>query len=552
MENSNNENRSSADNGEYRNLATNTVFSFLLNYSSLFFTFVYAFLMARLFRFQDDIWGFLIIATSYIMIIVTISSLLPPGLNFALNYYIPHYLVLNEKSKIKSLIKNSIIIKLIFLVPVFVVSILVFNLFGVIFQISLEDKVSLLYILSPLIFINSLNYVLNAINRGFSRFNYNLLFLLVKNAIHIIPLLLFFLLRFYIQVELVAIIILISGLVPFILNSLFIFFLIYRIKPSKSEPESFKSDLSKIIKYGSFFGLTDLIDRLWKDAQLQGIGFLKSSDIVTGYNISFNYQKIGEYSVASFHFPLLTSLTTLNAKQNYEQASLVFRIAYKMTLFLLLLISGILFFSVEFTIDLVFLEDRLIYSNFLKLIVIASIFMVLGLYLQTYLNAQHKVKISLILKIIYTVYSIPLFFIGLIYFGVEGAIIYGLIIGNIISMVIQIYATYRFTNIKLNIKKIIVQYSTFFTSLIITMLLKEYIFKDASLILLDRIGLSLIKNLDILSIFSFLLLFLLMNVLLKTVTSSDITYFESYFKKDRFFDKIIIKILSFLKKLTRN
>ena len=508
--------------------------------------------MARLFRFQDDIWGFLIIATSFIMIIVTISSLLPPGLNFALNYYIPHYLVLKEKSKIKSLIKNSIIIKLIFLVPVFIISLLFFILFGEIFQISLEDRVSLLYIMSPLIFINSLNYILDAINRGFSRFNYNLFFLIVKNAIHIIPLLLYFLLRKNIQIEMVALIILISGLVPFILNSLFIFIMIYRIEPSGNEPDSFKSDLSKTFKYGSFIGLTDLIDRLWKEAQIQGIGFFKSSDIVMGYNISFNYQKISDYSTTSFNFPLLTSLTTLNAQQNYEQASLVYRIAYKMTLFLLLIISGILFFSVEFTIDFVFLEDRLIYSNLLKLIVIASIFKVLGLYLQTYLNAQHKVKISLTLKIIYMIFTIPLFFIGLIYLGVEGAIIYGLIIGNIISIVIQIYATYRFANIKLNIKKIIVQYLTFFTSLVITMLLKEYIFKDASLILLDRIGLSLIKNFDLLSIISFILLFLLMNVLLKTVTSSDIIYFESYFQKDRFFDKIIKKILGFLKKFTRN
>ena len=549
MEN-NSKNKLPSDNQEYRNLASNTVFSFLLNYSSLFFTFIYSFLMARLF--QDDIWGFLIIATSFIMIIVTISSLLPPGLSFALNYYIPHYLVLKEKSKIKSLIKNSIIIKIIFLVPVFMVSILVFILFGVIFQVSLEDKVSLLYIMSPLIFINSLNYILDAINRGFSRFNYNLLFLIVKNAIHIIPLLLFFILRINVQIEIAALIILISGLVPFILNSIFVFFMIYRIEPSGNEPDSFKSDLSKTFKYGGFFGLTDLIDRLWKEAQVIGIGFLKSPEVVTGYNISFNYQKISEYSITSFHFPLLTSLTTLNTQKNYEQASLVYRIAYKMTLFLLLIISGILFFSVEFTIDFVFLEERLIYSNLLKLIVIASIFKVLGLYLQTYLNAQHKVKISLILKVTYMAFNIPLFFIGLIYLGVEGAIIYGLILGNIISMVIQIFATYRFAHIKLNISKIIIQYFTFFASMVITMLLKEYIFKDASLTLLDRIGLSLIKNFDILSIISFLLLFLLMNVILKTVTSSDIIYFESYFQKDRFFDKIITRILSFLKKFTRN
>ncbi len=187
-----------------------------------------------------------------------------------------------------------------------------------------------------------------------------------------------------------------------------------------------------------------------------------------------------------------------------------------------------------------------------KLIVLASIFKILGLYLQTYLNAQHKVKISLLLKVIYMIITIPLFFIGLIYYGVEGAIIYGLIIGNVISIVIQIYATYGVANIKLKIKKIIIQYVTFFSSLVITMLLREIVYKDISLSLLDYAGLSLFKNFDFLSIFTFLLLFLLMNVILKTVTSSDIIYFESYFNKDRFFDKIMIKILKLLKKFTRN
>ena len=136
----NTNNQLNNDNQEYRKLASNTVFSFLLNYSSLFFTFIYSFLMARLFRFQDDIWGFLIIATSYIMIIVTITSLLPPGLNFALNYYIPRYRVLNEKSKIKSMIKNSIIIKSVFLIPFFMLNIFIFMLFEDFFGFSALRK----------------------------------------------------------------------------------------------------------------------------------------------------------------------------------------------------------------------------------------------------------------------------------------------------------------------------------------------------------------------------------------------------------------------------
>jgi hypothetical protein len=309
------------------------------------------------------------------------------------------------------------------------------------------------------------------------------------------------------------------------------------MKSNGSETESFKNALSKTFKYGSFLGLTDLIDRLWKEAQLQGIGFFKSPNAVTGYNISLNYQKISDYSITSFQFPLLTSLTTLNTQENYEQASFVYRIAYKITLFLLLIISGILFFSVEFILDFLFLEDRLIYSNYLRLIVLASIFKILAIFLQSHLNAQRKVKLSLILRIFYTSISIPLFFFGLFFFytsisiplfffglflyGIEGAIIYGLILGNLLSMTIQIYATYRFGKVNLNIKKILSQYLTFFIPLGITIILKELLFKHITLDFTQFFGLSLLKNLDLLSTISFLLFFLAMNIILKTVTSSD-------------------------------
>jgi len=550
MEHNNTKNPLARDNAEYRNLATNSFFSFLFNYSSLFFTFIYSFLLARLFT--DVVWGFLILATSYITVIVIITSLLPSGLKFALNYYIPRYLALNEKSKIKSLIRNSIIIKLLLLIPVLIISILIFMIFGDIFEITLKDKVSLLFLLSPMIFINSLNYILNAINRGFSKFNYSFIFLLLKNAIHIIPLLIYYIFDINITIETVAFIILISAGIPFILNSLFIFIMIYSIKSPKTETDSFRKDLSKAFKYGRLIGLTDLLERLSGEAQIQGIGFFESSDMVTGFKISHNYQRLSEYSKVSFQSPLLTSFTTLNTKDNYAQARIIYRTIYKITLFLLLIISGILFFSVEFTLDVVFLEDRLIYSNLLRLIVIASIFRILDLFLQTYLNAQRKVKISLILKVIYISFSLPLFFFGLIYFGVEGAIFFGLILGNIISFFIQIFTSYKFGNITLNIKKISILYFTFFISLAITILLKTYLLKDASFMFIQNSGFSLFKNLDFLSIGTFLILFILLNLILKTVSSSDIKNFKSILKEERFFDKIMLKVLNILQKFTRD
>ncbi len=546
MENSDNENSSSKGKTEYRNLATNTLFSFMFNYSSLFFTFIYSFLLARLF--VDVIWGYLILATSYIMIVVIITSLLPPGLNFTLNYYIPRYFALNEKSKIKFLIRNTVIIKLTFLIPIFIVSVLAFLLFA---NFLADTLVSLFFILSPCILVNSLNYIVEAINRGFNKFNYNLLFLIVKNIIHIIPLVIFFASRIEIEIEIAAWIVLFSTLIPFALNSIFVFIMVNRIKSTGSKPDSFKEDVSKTFKYGGYMGFSDLIERLWKEGQLQGIGFIISPDVVTGFNISRNYQKLNDYVISSFSFPLLTSFTTLNTKESYEQIETIYRITYKVTLFLLLIISGILFFSVEFVLDFVFLEDRLIYSNFLRLIVLASIFKILATFVQSHLNAQHKVKLTLFLRIIYTSFSIPLFFIGLFFFGVEGAIIYGLIIGNILSMIIQIYATYKFGQIKLSIKKIAIQYITFFIPLSITIVLKELIFNAATEGFIQFLGLSLFKNFDCLSIFTFLILFILMNSLLRAVTSSDISYFQSLLDENRFFDKIMLKSLNFTKKFTR-
>ena len=148
-------------------------------------------------------------------------------------------------------------------------------------------------------------------------------------------------------------------------------------------------------------------------------------------------------------------------------------------------------------------------------------------------------------------YTIPLFFIGLIYFGVEGAIILGLIIGNIISLIIQIFSSKKFGNVEVNIKRIVVQYITFFIPLGITIILEQLIFKEASYSFIQDIGLSLFRNLDFLSILTFLVLFILMNLVLKTVTRKDINNFETLLNKDRFLDRVLIKTLNILKKVTR-
>ena len=549
MEKANSGNNELGNKLEYRNLATNTFYSFLMNYGSHFFTLLYSFLLARLIT--DENWDFLILALSYVTIIVLITNFLPPGSNYALNYYIPRYLALNKKAKIKSLIKNGILAKLMFLLPIFIISILIFHFFGDIFAINLKEKISLFYILSPLIIFNSLQFSLNAINRGLNQYKYIFIFIMIREFLYIIPLLYFFILQINIEIELIAIFNLISVTVPFFLNLGFVLIVYSKIKTIGDKGGSFKEDFQKTFKYGSYLGYSNLIDRFWKEAQFQGIGIFESEGAVTGYNIAWNYKDIAAYTVNSFNFPLLTSFSSLNTKEEIEKVSIIYKIANKITLFLLLIISGVLFFCVDFVIDFVFLPSRLIYGNFLRLLVLASIFKFLDAYVQTLLGSQNKSKITLLLKVIYMSYSIPLFFIGLIYFGVEGAIILGLIMGNIISLIIQIIATYKIADIKLNVKKIVFQYLTFFVPLGITLILEEMILKDASFKIIQNLGLLLFSNFDFLSVGVFLILFILINLILKTVSSTDITYFETLFDKNRFFGKIMHKGLNLLKRITR-
>ena len=153
-------------------------------------------------------------------------------------------------------------------------------------------------------------------------------------------------------------------------------------------------------------------------------------------------------------------------------------------------------------------------------------------------------------------FIIPLFFIGLIFFKgirVEVAIILGLIIGNLISLIIQILATRRFGNIKLNIKRIVFQYLTFFIPLGITLMLESVIFKKLSSNIIQNLNLSLFINFDFLSIGSFILLFISMNLILKTITTNDIQQFESFFvNKEKTMNKYILKIFNLLKKITRD
>ena len=139
---------------EVLTLARNSLYSFLNSYGTFIFSIITFIFMARLI--SDVEWGYLILANTYILIILLILSFLPPGLGPSLNYYFPRYLVQNDFSQLKSHIKYVIYIKVVFIIPVFFISIMIFVFFTDIFTITLHNHTNLLLLLSPIIIITGL------------------------------------------------------------------------------------------------------------------------------------------------------------------------------------------------------------------------------------------------------------------------------------------------------------------------------------------------------------------------------------------------------------
>jgi len=87
---------------EYKNLARNSIFSFLNSYSLHIIALGSSLQLARIISMET--WGFLILATSFIGILSIIVSLIPLGLEFSLNY--SRYNAKNKMSKFKSFYDN--------------------------------------------------------------------------------------------------------------------------------------------------------------------------------------------------------------------------------------------------------------------------------------------------------------------------------------------------------------------------------------------------------------------------------------------------------------
>ena len=341
---------------QYKTLAKNTFFSIFNRYGTYIFSLITSFLLARMI--SKEIWGFLIIATSLIGIFTLIISFIPPGMLYSLHYYIPHYRAQNKMKIVRSFILKTFYIKIIVVMCVYIISLCLFLFFTNIFAINLKNYVILLYILSPVIIINGLQSFQNAVLMGFNLFKTVFILFLIQYIVNISPLLLYFLVFRTIDITVVAFINLFSSLIPFLVST---FIVILKIKKINVTPENglnFKEVFEKVFKYGSFLSIQTLVSGMWAQSEIQIIGLFESPEMVTGFSISRHYSSVNGLFLSSLSYPLQYTLSSLDYKENFSKIVKIYKVVFNFSLFFLALMTGILFFFVDFFFSF-FMEIRI-------------------------------------------------------------------------------------------------------------------------------------------------------------------------------------------------
>jgi len=531
---------------EYKILAKNSIFSMIHVYSSFFFSLITSFIIARLI--SPDIWSYLILSLSYITIFSLILTFLPPSLDQTFNYYIPKYRALKQFNALKSFVQNSFLLRSIFVLLVFIISLVIFIFLSDLFKINLENYYHILLILSPILIINGLGKILIAVERTFNMFNVVLYLLIVRYILNIGGFI--FMLLFFktIQLSTIAFVYLISDLVPFLINCLIIMLLFkYKIRKSEEKRISFKTSFKYLYSYGSHLSVKGFIDGLVRELRVQVIRFFEKPDFVTGYHIAFNYKSVSGQIIQSMPDPLTISFSELHTKQKYKEIKKIINTLMVFLIFVILFTSGILIYLADFFIFVVYGESYLRFSLLFKLAIISTIFNVINIFFHSLLKATNKVKYVIPISLLTTSITFFPYLIGLIFFGIHTAVL-GIFIGAIINFFIFVYFTFKLFKIKVNLKKILLQYGIFFTSLGIALLLEILILKDINTLILETIYLSYFKNFQFLSLFLFLIIFLFLNIIFKIFTVSDIELVEAFFSKKTFINKIIGKGTKLLKK----
>lgn len=548
MNDSENNNRGIKLDPQYKTLAKNALFSIFLSYGTFIFTLLTSFLLARMISREE--WAILILATSIVGIFSIIVNFIPPGVIFSMNFYIPRYRAKNKQLKLRNFILKAFYMRIIIAFVVFFIAIIIFCLFGSLYNVFLNNHITLLYILAPLIIIQNLDVFFMTFLIGFNLFKTNFIFFLVKTMIKICPLIVFFFLFRTIDIEAIALINLISLTIPVIFELLIFIKKIPKVKSKEVYGLKFKEFIKKVMGYGSFLRIENFVNSIWGEVQTVAIGTFESSRWVTGNSISKNYANTSSRFLGSLTNPLIYSLSSLDYKENYDKIISMFRIIFKYTSYVFLFIIGILFFLSDFFLNFIYGNDYLEFSSLLKLMQVSMVISIYPMLFGLLLRTTNKIRLIAILSSIFLPLHILSVFIGLINFGIYG-MYFAIIFINIILLICEFILTVKLLKVNLDLSKIIIQYLSFFIALFISVILGNLIFDDLSYQFWVNSNLPIFKHLNLVNILIFIIILFSLNITFKTLTKSDLEYIEMLFTKDTITHKYINKFLRLLKRFLR-
>lgn len=545
----NNETTDSSVQREILTLARNSLYSFLNSYGTFIFSIITFFFMARLI--SDVEWGYLILANTYILIILLILSFLPPGLGPSLNYYFPRYLVQNDFSQLKSHIKYVIYIKVVFIIPVFFISIMIFVFFTDIFTITLQNHTNLLLLLSPIIIITGLDSILIFINKGLNLFKTVFILLIVRYVFNISALMICIFVLNTVELEVIALINVLSLLLPFLLNCLVVLIKYIRIKDGSQKQFSIKAHLRNTIRYGTNIKFGQFFSEIWAQIQPLSIGTFSTPNFVTGFTIARNYSLFSSSMTISFVSPLTISFSRLNVKEKHKQIENLYNIFLIYSLFLLLLITGILYFCADIFLVFVYGPSYLDFSLLLKIMLFTIVFLGIGTPYESFMLAMGKSKWIFRYRFLAFLIRLPLFLFFLMNFDLTWALV-SIVISNLIIAGIASILSIKIGRIRLNLKKIFLLLFSFFLALIIAVIVDTVILNEFNFLILQSINLSSLKYINLWTIGLFLLTFFLLLFLTKMFSVKDIEYLEALLSKETKTQNLLKKGLQILKKIIRN
>ena len=545
----NNKTTDSSVKKEVLTLARNSLYSFLNSYGTFIFAIITFFFMARLI--SDVEWGFLILANTYILIILLILSFLPPGLGPSLNYYFPRYLAQNEFSQLKSHIKYVIYIKVVFIIPVFLISILVFVFFADLFTITLQNHTNLLLLLSPIIIITGLDSILIFINKGLNLFKIVFILLIVRYIFNIGALTFCIFVLNTVDLEVIALINVLSLLLPFLLNCIVVFIKYKRIKDDNQKQFSIKTHLRNTIKYGTNIKLGQFFSEIWAQIQPLSIGTFTSSNFVTGFTIARNYSVFSSSMTISFVSPLTISFSRLDVQKKHKQIENLYKVFLIYSLFLLLLITGILYFCADIFLVFVYGQSYLDFSLLLKIMLFTIVFLGIGTPYESLMLAIGKSKWVFRYRFLTFLIRLPLFLFFLLNFDLIWALV-SIVLSNLIITGIASILSIKIGKIRLDLRKIFLLMVSFFLALTIAIIVDNLILNEFNSLILQSINLSTLKYLNLWTIGLFLLTFFLFLFLTKIFSVKDIEYLEDLLSKETKTQNLLKKGLKILKKVIRN